>query len=218
LLTLYERNAILMNNLLKYVLSVFFAASLTSVNGQFKPEYVFGINLATMSVKSNGVSYDTKTPVSFHFGASTELPLNDNFAIMPALLFSAKGTDYETDNISYSISPIYLEMPITAACSFGSNTFKVTFFSGGYIAFGISGYKIVGAGELQSINFGKSPNDDLKSFDGGLIFGAGFNIKGLLISAQYGMGLANLSPVASADTEMKNKVIGISLSNRNKSY
>jgi len=205
-----------MKNILKYILSVFFAVSFAAVNGQFKPEYVFGMNLATMSVKTNGVSYDTETPVSFHFGATTELTINDNFAVMPAVLFSAKGTDYEIDNISYSISPVYLEIPVTAAFSLGSDAFKMTIFSGGYIAFGISGYKLEGANELKSINFGKGPNDDMRSFDGGIIFGAGVNIKGLLISAQYGMGLANLSPVASADSEMKNKVFGISFSNRNK--
>jgi hypothetical protein len=207
-----------MKNLLKYVLSVLFGVSMISVNGQFKPEYVFGMNLATMSVKTNGISYDTETPVSFHFGATAEFPVNDNFAFLPAILFSAKGTDYEIDNISYSISPIYLEMPLTAAYSIGSGAFKITLFTGGYVAWGISGYKIVGAGELKSINYGKSPNDDMKSFDSGLIFGAGVNIKGLLISAQYGMGMTNISPVVSADSEMKNKVIGISFSNRNKYY
>jgi len=45
-----------------------------------------------------------------------------------------------------------------------------------------------------------------------LNFGAGINIKGLLISAQYGIGLTNISPMASADIKMKNKVIGISIS------
>jgi hypothetical protein len=205
-----------MKSLPKYILSVFFAASLATVNCQFKPEYVFGMNLATMSVKSNGVYYDTEIPVSFHFGATAEFPVNDNFALIPAVLFSAKGTDYEIDNISYSISPVYFEMPLTAALSFGSNKFKMTFFSGGYLAFGISGYKIEGADEMKSINFGRGPDDDLRSFDAGLIFGAGVNIKGLLISAQYGMGITNLSPVMSANSEMKNKVIGISFSHRNR--
>lgn len=207
-----------MKKILKYIPAVFLMSYVTVVNGQVKPEYVFGMNLATMSVKVNGVSYDTDTPVSFHFGASLELPVTDNFSLLPTLLFSAKGTDYEIDNVSYSISPIFLEMPLTAAYSIGSDAFKVTVFSGGYIAFGISGYKIVGAGELKSINYGSGKNDDMRSFDAGLIFGAGVNIRGILISAQYGMGMSNLSPVASADSEMKNKVIGISVRNRNRFY
>ena len=42
-------------------------------------------------------------------------------------------------------------------------------------------------------------------------FGVGVNIKGFLISAQYGLGLANLTTEDTGDTEMKNKVIGISV-------
>jgi hypothetical protein len=52
----------------------------------------------------------------------------------------------------------------------------------------------------------------LKPFDIGLNFGAGVNIKGLLISAQYEIGLANISPVTTVYSEMKNKLIGISIS------
>jgi hypothetical protein len=76
----------------------------------------------------------------------------------------------------------------------------------------VGGYKIEPGGELKNISFGSGKNTDLKPFDIGLNFGAGVNIKGLLISAQYGIGLANISPLTTDDSEMKNKVIGISIS------
>jgi hypothetical protein len=207
-----------MKSFLKSVPAIIFLVSLTALNAQIKPQYVFGLNLSTMTVKANGINYDTKIPAGFHFGATVDLPLNENFSLLPALLFSAKGTDYEIDNISYSIAPIYLELPVLAACSFGSDAFKITIFTGPYIACGIAGYTIVGAGELKNLNYGTGRDDDLKPFDAGMIFGAGVSIKGLQISAQYGMGLTNLSPVASADSEMKNQVIGISFRTRNKYY
>jgi len=47
--------------------------------------------------------------------------------------------------------------------------------------------------------------------DYGVNFGAGVNISGFLVSAQYGLGLANLSPGSTGDGEIKNTVIGISL-------
>jgi hypothetical protein len=52
----------------------------------------------------------------------------------------------------------------------------------------------------------------LKPFDTGLNLGARVCIRGILISVQYGIGMANISPVASSDSEMKNRVIGISIS------
>jgi hypothetical protein len=205
-----------MKSLLKSVPVIFFMVSLTAVNCQIRPQYVFGLNLSTMTVKNNGINYDTELPAGFHFGAAVDLPVNDNFSLQPSLLFSAKGTDYEIDNISYSIAPIYLELPVPVSCSFGSEAFRISFFAGPYIAFGIAGYTIIGAGELQKLNYGTGRNDDMKAFDSGMIFGAGVNIKGLLITAQYEMGLTNLSPVASAGSEMKNQVIGISFRTKNR--
>jgi hypothetical protein len=207
-----------MKSFLKSIPAVFFLITVAAVNAQIKPQYVFGLNLSTMTVKSNGVTYNAALPAGFHFGATVDLPLNDNFSVLPAVLFTAKGTDYEIDNISYSIAPIYLELPVLAACSFGSDAFKITFFTGPYIAYGIAGYTIVGSGELKTLNYGTRRNDDLKPFDAGMIFGAGVNIKGFQITAQYEMGLTNLSPVASAGTEMKNQVFGISLRTKNKYY
>jgi hypothetical protein len=207
-----------MKSFLKSIPAIFLMLSLTALNGQIRPQYVFGMNLSTMSVKSNGLTYDAEMPLGFHFGATVDFPLNDNLSILPALLFTAKGTDYEIDNISYSIAPIYLELPVIAACTLGSGAFKITFFTGPYIACGIAGYTIVGAGELKTLNYGTGKNDDLKQFDAGMIFGAGVIIKGLQITAQYEMGLTNLSPVASAGTELKNQVIAISFRTRNKYY
>ena len=51
----------------------------------------------------------------------------------------------------------------------------------------------------------------MKPIDLGLNVGVGVNINGLLISAQYGLGLTNLVPSSTTEAEMKNKVIGISL-------
>jgi hypothetical protein len=55
-------------------------------------------------------------------------------------------------------------------------------------------------------------NSDVKQFDIGFYPGTGINLRGFLISVHYGIGLANISPVTTFDTEMKNHVIGISYS------
>jgi hypothetical protein len=127
-------------------------------------------------------------------------------------LFSAKGSNYKNDSVEFSLSPIYIEVPVIAVYSFGSDAIKISLFAGPYFACGVGGYKIESGSELKNISFGSGKNNDLKPFDIGLNFGAGINIKGLLISAQYGIGLSNLSPVTLYVSEMKNKVIGISIS------
>lgn len=183
----------------------------SSTLAQVKTEYIIGLNLSTITLKTNGVSSKASTPAGIHFGGLIEVPLKGRFTLQPGLLFSAKGSDYKVDTIEFSISPIYIEVPVNVVYSFGSDVVKILLFAGPYFACGLGGYKIGSGSVIENIRFGSGKNRDLKPFDIGLNFGAGINIKGLLISAQYGMGLANISPMASADTEMKNKVIGISI-------
>ena len=201
-----------MKNYLKPALVIFLMVAFADMDAQIKPGYIFGINLSTMKVKINGRSPNTETPVGIHFGGFFEIPIKGNFTLKPGLLFSAKGSNYKIDTVDFSISPIYIEVPVIGAYSFGSDAIKISLSAGPYFAYGMGGYKIESGGELKNISFGSGENKDLKPFDIGLNFGVGVNIKGLLISAQYGIGLANISPVTTFDSEIKNKVIGISLS------
>ena len=197
---------------LKSALVVFLMVAYTDMHAQIKSGYIFGLNLSTVTLKTKGISSVPETPAGIHFGGFYEVPLNSRFAMRPGFLFSAKGSNYEIDAVEFSISPIYIEVPVIAVYSFGSDVLKVSLFVGPYFACGIGGYKIESGGELKNISYGSGENKDLKPFDIGLNFGTGVNIKGFLISAQYGIGLANISPATTVYSEMKNKVIGISIS------
>jgi hypothetical protein len=201
-----------MNNCLKSALVILFAIAVTNIHAQIRSGYVFGLNFSTVTLKTNGISSDPETPAGIHFGVFYEIPVKRNFTLRPALLFSAKGSNYQIDTVEYSLSPIYIEVPVNAVYSFGSDVVKISLFTGPYFAVGLGGYKIISGGELKSIMYGSGVNKDLKIFDVGLNFGAGINFKGLLISAQYGIGLTNVSSVKTNVSEMKNKVIGISIS------
>lgn len=191
---------------------IFLAFAFTNLHSQIKSGYVFGLNLSTITLKTNGIISGPDMPAGIHFGGLIEIPIKRNFTLQPALLFSAKGSNYKIDTVEFSMSPIYIEVPVNAVYSFGSDVVKISLYSGPYFAVGMGGYKIVSGGELKNIMYGSGVNKDLKIFDIGLNFGAGLNIKGLLISAQYGLGITNVSPVKKNVSEMKNRVIGISFS------
>jgi len=201
-----------MKNYLKCAMAIFLTVAFTDMQAQIKAGYIFGLNLSTMTLKTQGISSHPDTPIGIHFGGFFEIPIKDNFTLQPGLLVSAKGSNYKIDSVEFSLSPIYLEVPVIAVYSFRIDAIKISLFAGPYFACGVGGYKIESGSELKNISYGSGENNDLKPFDIGLNFGAGVNIKGLLISAQYGMGLANVSPVATIDSEMKNRVIGISIS------
>ena len=154
-----------MNSYLKTALAILLAVGFTDMDGQIKTGYIFGLNLSTMTMKNMGISSNPETPVGIHFGGVIEIPLRANFTLQPALLFSAKGTNYKIDSAEFSISPIYIEVPVMAIYSFGSDAVKISLFAGPYFAFGMGGYKIESGGELKDINFGSGEKSDLKPFD-----------------------------------------------------
>ena len=195
----------------KYLLVIFLLTTFQALQAQIRFGQIFGVNLATMTLKTEGKNYVPKISPGIHFGGALEIPIAGNLIFQPALLFSAKGSVYETDSVEFSISPIYLEVPVMLFYSIGSENLRLTFYAGPYVACGIGGNTLATGGQFKNISFGNGEYDDLERFDIGMNMGAGLYIKGFLISAQYGSGLTNLAPSSKADTEIKNRVIAISL-------
>jgi hypothetical protein len=195
---------------LKYIPVFLLLIYFSDLSGQIGYRSMIGLNFATISLNTEGKSYNPHLSTGINFGGSIELTLARNFLFQPGLLFSAKGSVYKTDSTEYSISAIYAEIPLILSYSIGWEAFKITFFGGPYFACGVGGNTLMTGGQFQNIKYGSGENDDLKRFDIGLNMGAGFNIKGFLICAQYGSSFTNIAPDAKADTEMKNQVWAIS--------
>ena len=140
----------------------------------------------------------------------TEIPIEGNFVLQPALLYSSKGSKYSYFGEDMTISPGFLEIPVYAAYKFDLGNMKLLLDAGPYFAYGISG-KIKSGGESQSINFGSDDNADMKAFDFGLGLGAGLEITNFLISLNYEFGLTNLVPGTTDGSEAKSRVFGISV-------
>ena len=200
-----------MKNSLKFVWVFFFLVGFTDIYAQVGSEYIFGLNLSTLAIKTNGTTTIPKASVGIHYGGCLNLPLTDNFSLQPGLMFSAKGTSYKIDTLEYTISPIYIEVSLIPKYCFGSDAIQGSVFLGPYFSCGVGGYKIVPGGDFKNLRFGSGEIADLKPFDVGFIFGAGVKIRSIMISVQYGLGMANIEPSSSGDKEMKNRVWGISI-------
>lgn len=202
-----------MKNCLKSVLTIFLMFAFISIQAQIKLGPKVGLNLSTMTLKSSGISMDPNMLVGFHIGVISEITLKDNLKLQPGILYSTKGSKYKISylqqSFELSIAPSYIDIPVNVMYYFSTGKAEISLFAGPYFAYGIGG-KSKSDGESVDISFGSGDNDDMKPFDLGLNVGAGVNINGLLISAQYGLGLTNLSPSSTDNTEMKNRVIGIS--------
>ena len=199
-----------MKNFMRFTLLGCLLFSVTSMQAQIKFGAKAGLNLSTMTLKNSGISIDPKTLVGFHVGVISEIPIEGNFVLQPALLYSSKGSKYSYYGEDVTISPGFLEIPVYAAYKFDLGNMKLLLDAGPYFAFGIGG-KIKSGGESQSINFGSDDNADMKGFDFGLGLGAGLEITNFLISLNYEFGLTNLVPGTTDGSEAKSRVFGISV-------
>jgi hypothetical protein len=197
--------------ILKFFLTISVLIASAEVSGQIRTSQIVGFNITNMALRSEGSEIESENATGIHFGMLFPVQFNDNLALHPGILFTSMGSYFKIDTVDISVSPIYLQIPINLLLNIGSGAIGLVLSAGTYFSIGVGGNKIVSGGEAKDILFGSGENKDLRLFDMGINLGAGLNIKGILISAQYGYGLANLSPESSAVSEMKNRVLGISL-------
>ena len=162
----------------------------------------------------------------FHIGATAEFPLTEIFSLETGLLISTKGVIYkqlltEEDmdfEYKFNLSPLYLDIPVTAKASFDiGGGAKIYGVFGPYAAIGLSGKikqeeSINGAttSEEIDIEWGSDiESSNFKRMDFGLIMGAGVELNSIQIGLNYSLGLANISP--QTNVKVNNRVLGISV-------
>jgi Outer membrane protein beta-barrel domain len=204
--------------------------SLSAVHAQKSSAIIKGgVNLANVSINDNGGIDDAKTLTSFQVGIIGDINLTSFLAIQPGLLFTGKGTKTQSGvegsaNWSRaSANPYYLEVPVNLV--FKTPTGPVKFFAGAgpYLGIGIAGKnKIEGAilgTNYSSENSIKFSNDDpatlnteegagfgiMKRFDYGLNGLVGIETSNLVLSANYGLGLAKLQSGSGSGNDNNNK-------------
>ena len=188
-----------------------------------------GLNLANVSINTNGDIDDAKSLVSFHAGLHGDIPITSFLAVQPGILFTGKGTKTQTGSTSdatYHTStsnPMYVEVPVNIVfkAPLGGNA---KFFAGAgpYIAMGVAG-KIKEEGKFLGISYSRDEaiqfsNDDpltsdeegagfgiMRRFDYGLNGTVGFEGEKAVFSVNYGLGLAKLASGTNSNADDKNK-------------
>ena len=156
-----------------------------------------GLNLANISVSSDGDSFEPSNAIAFHFGATYTVMVNENISFRPGALFSGKGYKLTFLDEDFTASLGYIEIPL----DFVYKTGALDIHAGPYL------------GLLMSAKVGEDDvKEGVESLDYGLNFGLSYNINtNIGIGVNYGLGLANTTKDAEEGESTKNKVIGISL-------
>jgi len=189
-----------------------------------------GLNLANVSITESGRIEDAKTLTSFQAGIIADINLCKFIALQPGLLVTGKGSKTQSGDPSdanyfkATSNPIYIEVPLNLVfkAPIGGDT---KFFAGAgpYLAVGIAGKnktegKIFGAGFSSEKNIEWSDDDPttldydegagfgiMKRFDYGLNGTAGIEVKNIVLSANYGLGLAKLQSGSNSSENDINK-------------
>lgn len=200
-----------MKNLLKFALVICLVFVFSSIQAQMKIGPKVGVNLSTMTLSSSGVSIDPKTLVGLNIGVLFETLASENLSFQTGIVYTGKGSKYKIEGdgttIDMTMAPWFLEVPYNVVYGFGTGPVKFTVLGGPYLAFGMGG-KVEALGESEKIVFGK--DGDLKSMDFGLNIGAGVKFKDLFLSAQYELGLINLSTTDDVENKIKTLTFSIS--------
>jgi hypothetical protein len=176
-----------------------------------------GLNLANISVTSNGRVDDANTLKSFHAGVGLDIPVAEYFSVQPALLYTGKGakTRYGQEGNAFyykaTSNPMYLELPVNFVGKIPlTQTSSFYIGAGPYAAMGIAGKNKVDTYTLGVHRYSSSDvvfsNDNpttaqeenygygkIKRFDYGLNGVAGVEFNKFIIGASYGYGLVNIN-------------------------
>ena len=189
-----------------------------------------GLNLANVSITESGRIDEAKTLTSFQVGIIGDINLSKFLALQPGLLVTGKGTktqDGDPSDANYfkaTTNPIYVEVPLTFVLKgpIGGDA-KIFGGAGPYIAIGIAGKnktegKFLGAAFKSEADIEWSDDDPttldyeegagfgvMKRFDYGLNGTAGIETKNIVLSVNYGLGLAKLQSGGNSSEDDKNK-------------
>src|SRR5437762_2303711 len=195
-----------------------------------------GLNLANVSITSNGSVDDAKMLASFQVGIIGDIHVASILYFQPGVVFTGKGTKSQSGTegsanwYRATTNPYYIEVPLSFILK--SPTGPVKFFGGAgpYLGIGIAGKnKVKGAVFGTSFNSEKSivwSNDDpttlnsdegagfgiMKRFDYGLNGTVGVEGKSAVFSVNYGLGLAKLqSGNNNSDNNNKHRVLSFTI-------
>ena len=179
-----------------------------AVSAQMRFGVKGGLNLANISI--NPAQTGTSSLLGFHGGLVLDAPLSESISIQPSLLFSQKGFSVDQSSITSKTTFNYLEIPVNFLYNV---TDALTVGAGPYLGYALSASSkatLNGQTQTKDADFDKEVN----RIDYGLNITAGYEvIEGLVVSANYSLGLANLNKNAatSSSVTIKNNVIGFSV-------
>lgn len=196
-----------------------------------------GVNFANVTINDDGDVDHAKNLTSFQAGIVADLYLAPILYLQPGVLFTGKGTKTQSGDegsanwYKATSNPYYIEIPVNLVFKTPGENARFFAGAGPYLGIGIAGKNKVRGAVLGSSFESESKidfsNDDpttldeeegagfgiMKRFDYGLNGTAGIETRGIVIAANYGLGLAKLQSGSNSgdDNNNKHRVFSVTL-------
>lgn len=206
--------------------AILLTATAHAQHGRFEA----GVNFANVSVTDNGRVDKANMLTSFRVGIVGDIKLAPMVALQPGLYYTGKGSKVQSGDATsmnyfkQTTNPFYFEVPANIVFKFPFGSESHFFVGAGpYLAVGVGG-KATTDGKTFGVAFHSErsiefSNDDpttfnqeegtglgvMKRFDYGANGVVGIAGKSLVLSANYGLGLAKLQSGSNSGTDNNNK-------------
>lgn len=175
-----------------------------------------GATFASYKISANSISITSKTKTGFTVGIMCSAPMGKHISFEPALNFLQKGGTNKEEGGTDNLTLNYVELPLNFV--YNTHSSKGNFFvgAGPSLSMGLSGkdkWDYGGESGTDDIKFGSGDEDNLKAFEAGINFLAGYRFKGgFLVAANYNAGLSNITNnMEGNNSEMHNRYFGVRL-------
>jgi hypothetical protein len=166
---------------------------------------------------NNNTSDETETTTNFHLTGYADAPIGGVFSIQPGISLQGKGAKYfDNGTTQVEDNVLAIEIPVNILANLAAGPGKLFIGGGPYAGFNVSAQRKFISGNTNStdLSIGNNSGDALKALDFGVNFLAGYQLStGLNFSAGYGLGLTNLRPTSTSNTnvEQNNRVLSFSV-------
>jgi Outer membrane protein beta-barrel domain len=167
-----------------------------------------GVNFANLKFDGKGADINLDTRVGLVAGAFVTWPVTPRFDIQPEALVSVKGASISEAVGDVDVELTYLEIPVLFRyrAPVSGNT-SLQLFAGPSPAFKLNAEV---TGEFFDISSDQDIDDEIETFDFGLVIGAGIEIGHVTLDGRYTWGLSDLNAdPESPEVEVRNRVFSI---------
>ena len=158
-----------------------------------------GFNLADISIKDPGDTFEPNNRTGFVGGVFIIVPTGALFAFQPEVLVSQQGAKFSELGNSGTIKLDYLQVPLLARI-------KPSQSPVGIIVGPSLGYRIHAKLSAEGLEEDEDVSEQVKKTDFGFVAGVAFDAGHLVIDARYIWGLTNINNDSTDTATLKNRV------------